>query len=72
VLVDFENSGFEPYRSQWQQYDLLRNRKLRLEAPDRIVEGVGRGVGPEGTLLIEHHGNVEAFLAGHIVMGGTS
>ncbi len=72
VLVDFENSGFEPYRSQWQQYDLLRDRKLRLEAPDRIVEGVGRGVGPEGTLLIEHHGNVEAFLSGHIVMGGTS
>jgi BirA family biotin operon repressor/biotin-[acetyl-CoA-carboxylase] ligase len=71
VLNNFKNSGFEPYRSEWQSYDLLRDRKFRLEGPDRIVEGIGRGVGPEGTLLIEHDGDVEAFMSGHIVMDGS-
>lgn len=69
ALDNFERSGFEPYRSEWQSYDLLRDRKFRLEMPDRVVEGVGRGVGPDGTLLVEHDKQVEAFLSGHIVLG---
>jgi len=69
VLQDFEHSGFEPYRTEWQRHDLLADRRIRLEMPERTVSGIARGVGADGTLLIEHDGRLEPFLAGHIVMG---
>lgn len=68
VLRDFEHAGFAPYKSEWQRHDLLEGRRIRLEMPARTVSGVARGVGADGTLLIEHEAGIEPFLAGHIVM----
>ena len=68
ILQDFSVSGFDPYRSQWQRHDYLADRRIRLELPERVVHGVARGVAADGTLLVEHDGITEAFLAGHIVM----
>jgi BirA family biotin operon repressor/biotin-[acetyl-CoA-carboxylase] ligase len=72
VLQDFAHSGFDPYRSEWQRHDHLADRRIRLEMPERVVHGVARGVAADGTLLIEHDGTTEAFLAGHIVMDADS
>lgn len=71
VLLEFEKTGFDAFREEWRRYDMLANRNICLEMPDRRVVGVARGVGPDGTLLIEHDGSVESFLAGHIVMDTT-
>ncbi len=68
ILQDFSISGFDPYRAQWQQHDYLAGRQIRLEMPERVVHGIARGVAVDGTLLIEHDGTTEAFLAGHIVL----
>ncbi len=68
VLRDFARSGFDPYRLEWLRHDYLADRRIRLEMPERVVSGIARGVGADGTLLIEHGGTTEAFLAGHIVM----
>ncbi|MFT4564157.1 MAG: BirA family biotin operon repressor/biotin-[acetyl-CoA-carboxylase] ligase [Gammaproteobacteria bacterium] len=68
VLADFEHSGFEHYRAEWQQYDVLADRQITIEMPDRTVSGIGRGIGMDGTLLVEHNGTTEPFLSGHIVM----
>lgn len=68
VLQDFSVSGFDPYRAEWQRYDYLADRCIRLEMPERIVRGIARGVAADGTLLVEHGATTEAFLAGHIVL----
>lgn len=68
ILQDFANSGFHPYRSQWESRDYLAGRHIRLEMPARVVRGVARGVAADGALLLEHVGMIEPFLAGHIVM----
>ncbi len=68
VLQDFEHAGFDAYTDEWQRHDLLAGRRIRVEVPERIVSGIARGVGADGTLLVEHSGRTEAFLAGHIVM----
>ncbi|MFT4580509.1 MAG: BirA family biotin operon repressor/biotin-[acetyl-CoA-carboxylase] ligase [Gammaproteobacteria bacterium] len=68
ILTDFERSGFEHYRSEWQDCDLLADRQITIEMPDRTVVGIGRGIGTDGTLLVEHDGITEPFLSGHIVI----
>jgi biotin-(acetyl-CoA carboxylase) ligase len=47
---------------------LLADRRIRLETPDRTVSGHARGVGQDGTLLIESDSGVESYLAGHIII----
>jgi len=68
VLQDFGSVGFPPFRTEWQRYDLLAGRTITLQGADRSVSGIARGVGPDGTLLIERDGKTEPYLAGHIVM----
>jgi len=68
VLEDFGRLGFVPYRDEWQRRDLLADRRIRLETPDRTVSGHARGVGQDGTLLIESDSGVESYLAGHIII----
>jgi BirA family transcriptional regulator, biotin operon repressor / biotin---[acetyl-CoA-carboxylase] ligase len=68
VLTDFERAGFAHYRAEWQHYDLLADRQITIELPDRTVSGIARGIGTDGTLLLEHDGITEPYLSGHIVM----
>lgn len=68
MLEAFGHSGFAPFHAEWQRRDLLDGRALRLETPDRVVAGIGRGVAPDGSLLIESDGRTRPYLSGHIVM----
>ena len=68
ILPDFEQAGFDPYRSEWQRHDLLAGRRIRLEMPERTISGIARGVGADGTLIIDHAGRTESCLAGHVVL----
>lgn len=68
VLSEFTAAGFAPYRDEWQRYDLLKGRRIGLQNVDRTIIGTGRGVGPDGTLLIESNGKIEPHLAGHIIL----
>jgi biotin-(acetyl-CoA carboxylase) ligase len=68
VLRDFGEVGFSPYRTEWQRFDVLAGREIDLQMADRTIAGTARGVGPDGTLLIERDGVTTPHLAGHIVM----
>lgn len=68
ILETFGHSGFAPFHAEWRQRDLLDGRALKLETPERTIAGIGRGVGPDGTLLIESEGRTQAYLSGHIIM----
>ncbi|MGH8596179.1 MAG: biotin--[acetyl-CoA-carboxylase] ligase [Gammaproteobacteria bacterium] len=66
VLNVFTAQGFGPFNDEWRTVDGLAGRAVRLELPDRAVQGIARGVDASGMLLIEHRGHVESFLAGHV------
>lgn len=69
ILETFGHSGFAPFHAEWRERDLLDGRTLKLETPERTIAGIGRGVGPDGTLLIESDGRTQAYLSGHIILG---
>ena len=69
-LVDtlgiFAQRGFEAFVPVWRVLDALAGRAVQLTLPGREVQGTARGVDSNGLLLIEHNGQQEAFLAGHV------
>lgn len=67
TLEIFAHTGFAPFRARWAALDGLADRPVRLELPERAVEGVARGVDEHGALVIEHDGRREIFLAGHLL-----
>ncbi len=66
TLARFAADGFAPFVPAWQRYDGLVGRAVQLELPDRKVIGTARGVDAGGMLVIEHHGQHEKFLSGHV------
>ena len=66
VLSEFAASGFAAFVAEWQQHDGLRGQQVELTLPDRRVQGIAHGVDASGMLIIEHAGQRETFLSGHV------
>jgi BirA family transcriptional regulator, biotin operon repressor / biotin---[acetyl-CoA-carboxylase] ligase len=64
MLPLFERRGFEAFRDEWRSLDALLGRPARVLLAGAAVEGIARGVGEDGGLLLEHGGNVEKFISG--------
>lgn len=70
ALETFAVQGFAPFRHRWAACDALADCPVRLELPGRIVDGIARGVDEHGALQIEHGGQRERFMAGHLTAIG--
>lgn len=66
ILRQFAEHGFQPFRHDWLSHDALRDRPVVLIIGQRRVEGIARGVDDYGALRIEHNGQHESFVSGHI------
>ncbi len=67
VLLQFERQGFEPFRDDWQRRHVHQGRAVRLSLPGGLREaGVARGVGVDGSLLLETTRGVRPFHSGDV------
>ncbi len=67
-------SGFQDMLAEWQQWDVLRGKQVRVREGVRIVEGRAEGVGPQGHLLVRTERGVSEIVAGEATIlngGGT-
>jgi BirA family transcriptional regulator, biotin operon repressor / biotin---[acetyl-CoA-carboxylase] ligase len=55
---------------RWGSLDTLFDRPLRVKLADRFVEGVGRGIDPEGALLVAHAGGIDRLFGGQVLRSG--
>jgi BirA family transcriptional regulator, biotin operon repressor / biotin---[acetyl-CoA-carboxylase] ligase len=55
LLTDYAQSGFTPYRAEWNAADYLCGRPVSVSATDATLRGAARGVDADGALLIETH-----------------
>jgi len=61
----FLAKGMEPFLTSWKQYDLLENRSVSVNHGTEIVSGIGRGITPQGFLLLElPSGDIKKFSSG--------
>ena len=57
-LALFADQGFEPFREDWQQYDLLKGRTVDAVAGTRTLRGMATGIDGNGALLLDTGGEV--------------
>jgi BirA family biotin operon repressor/biotin-[acetyl-CoA-carboxylase] ligase len=74
VLIDqlclavpvYASEGFEPFRREWTEADILRDRCVEWVTGESRREGIARGIETDGTLLVEHAGGIERLVAGEV------
>jgi len=67
VLEQFEASGFEGFREDWQELDILEGSRIELEHNGGTLAGVARGVDQNGGLLLETENSViRAYHSGEV------
>ena len=65
-LPRFEQQGFAPFVERWNARDILRDQPVTLLLGEETAEGVARGVGDLGALLLEQEGQVRSIAAGDV------
>jgi BirA family transcriptional regulator, biotin operon repressor / biotin---[acetyl-CoA-carboxylase] ligase len=66
VLKQFEREGFAAFHDEWQQSDALNNRAIRVLFGSQTINGIARGVAPDGALQVEVDGQVRRFMSGDV------
>jgi len=65
-LASFAAGGFAPFAGEWQALDSLQGAAVRVVQGDSSVEGIARGVDPDGALRLERAGRIEKFFSGDV------
>ncbi len=66
-LERFEREGLAPFVARWQQRDQFANRPVTLLLGSQTLEGVARGIDPQGHLLLAlPDGTVKRFAGGEL------
>ena len=72
VLLDalerFSLHGFAAFREDWLQADSLYGQSVEwMQAGERLT-GIARGIGPDGSLLVDRAGIIERLVAGDVTL----
>lgn len=71
VLEGFARDGFAPLAGEWQRLHAHQDRPVRLTLPDGArLEGVARGVAPDGALLVEAGAETRRVVSGDVSLRG--
>jgi BirA family biotin operon repressor/biotin-[acetyl-CoA-carboxylase] ligase len=68
VLHEFAAQGFSRLADEWRAHDYLRGREVTVTGGARVVAGVARGIGPDGSLLVEGADGVASVLTGDVTL----
>ncbi|MEN8168593.1 MAG: bifunctional biotin--[acetyl-CoA-carboxylase] ligase/biotin operon repressor BirA [Pseudomonadota bacterium] len=66
ALMLYEQEGFEAFRGEWQQWDMLRDHEVRLQMANETRDGIARGIDESGLLLVEQQGKLYHYAAGEV------
>jgi BirA family biotin operon repressor/biotin-[acetyl-CoA-carboxylase] ligase len=71
-LDEFKNGGLAALLGQWREMDCTLGRKVSVKNISSAVEGVARGIGDDGALLVETADGMRRVTAGDILWGNGS
>ena len=52
-LNRFESNGFEAFRADWERFDLLRGRRIRIESAEGVQTATAQGIVDDGGLSVD-------------------
>jgi BirA family transcriptional regulator, biotin operon repressor / biotin---[acetyl-CoA-carboxylase] ligase len=65
ALLEFDAAGFVPFLHDWNALDLIANRPVRLDGAEPL-QGIARGVDPQGALIVEAQGRRHHVHSGEV------
>ena len=65
-LDQFAQEGFAPFRSRWNQHDVMRNRAVVLYGSGDCTQGTAVGVDETGALLLDIDGVTQTVTSGDV------
>jgi len=69
MLVLFEAEGFEALRAEWEQSHAYHEKPVSMRMPDGAeINGVVRGVAPDGALILDTPSGERRFGSGEMSM----
>jgi BirA family transcriptional regulator, biotin operon repressor / biotin---[acetyl-CoA-carboxylase] ligase len=71
TLRTFAQHGFDPFAAEWRTLDSLANAPVKVISGSETTFGHARGVDPDGTLLVEVHGQLRRFFSGEVSLRRT-
>ncbi len=62
----YSAQGLNPFLPRWQAYDLNRDQPIRLTMGQRTIDGICRGIGSDGAILLETSTGIDRYHAGEV------
>ncbi|MDX1698006.1 MAG: biotin--[acetyl-CoA-carboxylase] ligase, partial [Thiohalobacterales bacterium] len=72
ALAEFEAGGLDTFMDEWRTHDVLTGRAIRLQLPDRSIDGRACGIDDSGALLVDTSGGRRRFSAGEVSLQAVS
>ncbi|WP_087017474.1 bifunctional biotin--[acetyl-CoA-carboxylase] ligase/biotin operon repressor BirA [Thaumasiovibrio subtropicus] len=70
-LAEYELQGLNAFLSRWNTLDNYLGRAVKIIMGERVVEGVARGITPQGGLMLEMpNGEQQTFVGGEVSLRG--
>lgn len=66
VLRTFQTDGFHAFQAEWQAHDSLLGAPVRVLTANETINGIARGVMPDGSLTVEIDGKQRQFMSGDV------
>lgn len=66
AMQDFTKQGFAPFRDEFGNADVLRNRAVAVTGTSPVTSGIARGVDADGALRVEADGSFHRIMGGEI------
>lgn len=67
LAMDYERTGFMPWRARWSERDYLLGKPVVIDSLVKL-EGVGAGINEEGALLVRTSAGLEAVFGGEATL----
>ena len=68
TLYDFQTIAAEKHVAEWQEYDCIRGKRVRLQLPGNQVEGIVEGIDNNGALVISTNGVLNSYTSGEVTI----
>ena len=66
ALLQFQAKGLDPFNREWQQWDVVTGKSIRLQLPNETLTGIAKGIDRNGALLLQNRGTITSHMAGEV------
>lgn len=68
AVSSFQNSGFLPFKHEWESLDAFRGQAVRVHMGDQVVNGFAAGISDRGEFCLKIDNTLRVFSGGEVTI----